>query len=83
MKQYLSLRIKESIVLFLGTLFFTKLMFLAMFGMSNVSGGGAMAAAGGVLFLVIETIVIFAVGNGIRSSRIRDSAHYLLFWGTK
>jgi hypothetical protein len=53
LKQYLSLRIKESIVLFLGTLFFTKLMFLAMFGMSNVSGGGAMAAAGGVLFLVI------------------------------
>ena len=42
-----------------------------------------MAAAGGVLFLVIETIVIFAVGNGIRSSRICDSAHYLLFWGTK
>lgn len=44
---------KESLLIFLGTLIYTKVMFLAMFGVSNATTGGAEAAAGGALFLVI------------------------------
>lgn len=52
LSRYTSARIKESLIIFLGTLIFNKIMFLGMFGAGNLDAGGSAAVAGGVVLIV-------------------------------
>jgi hypothetical protein len=53
---YNSERIKESLLIFLGTLLFNKIIYCAMLGMSNDSTG-AVGPATGAIFLVIKDFI--------------------------
>ena len=62
---YVAVRLKESLIPFLGTLIFTKLAFCGFLGICNMSSGGIIAPVSGAILLVIKTVNIVGSLNSL------------------
>eukprot|EP00347_Sterkiella_histriomuscorum_P024339 403331469 len=62
-KRYTSARIKESLLIFMGSICFNKIMFLGMFGAGNLEAGGSTAVAGGVILIILGLAFIGFQGS--------------------
>ena len=49
---YLKVRMEDSVVVWFGTMAFTKVALCGFIGINNITAGGVIAAAGGAILLV-------------------------------